>query len=122
MIASAVPVIRTTTVLKPDESRVLLRPFDHGGAPRARSIVSRIMSLPEADVGPLVDEIFARFSERHHHLRERCLERFEQVRESIPATQKMSERRRLLIGSYFLAEYSLESAALFNPSIVPDPD
>jgi hypothetical protein len=27
-----------------------------------------------------------------------------------------------LIGSYFLAEYSLESAALFNPSIVPDPD
>jgi predicted GH43/DUF377 family glycosyl hydrolase len=28
----------------------------------------------------------------------------------------------LLIGSYFLAEYSLESAALFNPSIVPHPD
>src|SRR5258708_9640886 len=33
-----------------------------------------------------------------------------------------SEQRRLLIGSYFLAEYSLESAALFNPSIVPHPD
>ncbi len=28
----------------------------------------------------------------------------------------------MLIGSYFLAEYSLESAALFNPSIVPHPD
>jgi predicted GH43/DUF377 family glycosyl hydrolase len=27
-----------------------------------------------------------------------------------------------LIGSYFLTEYSLESAALFNPSIVPHPD
>jgi predicted GH43/DUF377 family glycosyl hydrolase len=27
-----------------------------------------------------------------------------------------------LIGTYFLAEYSLESAALFNPSIVPHPD
>lgn len=34
----------------------------------------------------------------------------------------ISEPRRLLIGSYFLAEYSLESAALFNPSIVPHPD
>ena len=34
----------------------------------------------------------------------------------------ISEQRRLLIGSYFLAEYSLESAALFNPSIVPHPD
>jgi predicted GH43/DUF377 family glycosyl hydrolase len=30
--------------------------------------------------------------------------------------------RQLLIGSYFLAEYSLESAALFNPSIVEHPD
>ena len=28
----------------------------------------------------------------------------------------------MLIGSYFLAEYSLEAAALFNPSIVPHPD
>ena len=27
-----------------------------------------------------------------------------------------------MIGSYFLAEYSLEAAALFNPSIVPHPD
>ena len=36
--------------------------------------------------------------------------------------QELSEQRRLLIGSYFLAEYSLESAALFNPSIVPHPD
>ena len=36
--------------------------------------------------------------------------------------RRVSEQRRLLIGSYFLAEYSLESAALFNPSIVPHPD
>ena len=38
------------------------------------------------------------------------------------ADEELSEQRRLLIGSYFLAEYSLESAALFNPSIVPHPD
>lgn len=122
MIASAVHVIRTDTILKPDQSRVLLRPFDHGGAQRVRAIISRIMSLPEGTVGLLAEEIFAGFSQRHQHLRERFLERFEQVRESIPPTEKMSEQRRLLIGSYFLAEYSLESSALFNPSIVPDPD
>ena len=34
----------------------------------------------------------------------------------------LSDQRRLLIGSYFLAEYSLESAALFSPSMVPHPD
>src|SRR5208283_208984 len=102
------------TILKPDQSRVLLRPFNHGGAQRVRAIVSRIMSLPEEAVALLAEEISAGFSPRHQHLRERFLERFEQVRESIPPTEKMSEQRRLLIGSYFLAEYSLESSALFN--------
>ena len=55
-------------------------------------------------------------------IRRRFLERFEQVRESLVMADEISEERRLLIGSYFLAEYSLESAALFNPSIVPHPD
>ena len=36
--------------------------------------------------------------------------------------RKFPNQDELLIGSYFLAEYSLESAALFNPSIVPHPD
>ena len=30
--------------------------------------------------------------------------------------------KKLLIGSYFTHEYSIESAAFFNPSIVEDPD
>ena len=50
------------------------------------------------------------------------LDRFEQVRELTGADDTISNGRKLLIGSYFLAEYSLESAALFNPSIVPHPD
>ena len=71
---------------------------------------------------PLSTEISAEFSPRHHEIRKVFLERFEQVRELLPADGEISEQRRLLIGSYFLAEYSLESAALFNPSIVPHPD
>jgi len=122
MIANAVHVTRTSTILKPDQSRVLLRPFDHGGTQRVRAIISRVMSLPEKEVGLLVEEIYTGFSQRHQHIRERFLERFEQVRESVSTDQNVSEQRRLLIGSYFLAEYSLESAALFNPSIVHDPD
>ena len=60
--------------------------------------------------------------QRHQHIRKLFLERFEQVRECCWPIEELSEQRRLLIGSYFLAEYSLESAALFNPSIVPHPD
>ncbi len=113
---------RTTTILRPDQSRVLLRPFSPGGPERVAGIIARIMALPEDRVGPLLDGVSAEFSRRHHKIHELFLERFDQVRGSLPAHEAVSESRRLLIGSYFLAEYSLESAALFNPSIVPHPD
>jgi predicted GH43/DUF377 family glycosyl hydrolase len=113
---------RTGRILNPDQSRVLLRPFNPGGAERADGIVSRIMSLPEGETGALLAGILAEFSSRHQNLRQVFLERFEQVRDPLSAVEGLSEDRRLLIGSYFLAEYSLESAALFNPSIVAHPD
>src|SRR6266542_5186652 len=80
------------------------------------------MSLPEDQVGSLLDEVSAEFSQRHQQIHKVFLERFEQIRGLIETDEKFSEQRKLLIGSYFLAEYSLESAALFNPSIVPHPD
>lgn len=113
---------RTDTILRPDQSRVLLRPFSPGGPERMAGIVGRILALPEDRVGQLLDDVSAELSQRHQHIRNRFLERFEQVRGHLPAMEETSEPRRLLIGSYFLAEYSLESAALFNPSIVPHPD
>jgi predicted GH43/DUF377 family glycosyl hydrolase len=113
---------RTDTLLKPDQARVLLRPFSPGGPERVARIVARIMALPEDRAGWLLEEVSAEFSRRHHRIHDLFLQRFEQVNESLAAVQGVSEQRRLLIGSYFLAEYSLESAALFNPSIVPHPD
>jgi predicted GH43/DUF377 family glycosyl hydrolase len=80
------------------------------------------MSLPESQVGPLLDEVSAEFSQRHKQIRKVFLERFEQVRDPLLTHGKLSEQRQLLIGSYFVREFSLESAALFNPSIVPHPD
>jgi predicted GH43/DUF377 family glycosyl hydrolase len=115
-------VKRTATILKPDQTRVLLRPFMPGDRQRADRIVARVMSIPEEQVGLLLDEISDEFSQRHQHIRKLFQERFEQVRTLVSAGDQFSEQRRLLIGSYFLAEYSLESAALFNPSIVPHPD
>lgn len=113
---------RTATILKPDQSRVLLRPFSPGGPERVAGIIARIMAIPEDEAGSLLNDISAEFSQRHQEIRYRFLQRFEQVRESVEAPYAVSEPRRLLIGAYFLAEYSLESAALFNPSIVPHPD
>lgn len=122
MSASKIRVRRTSTILSPNQSRVLLRPFTPGSPERVARIVDRIMSIPEPKVGPLLEEVSAEFSRRHFEIHNFFQKRFDEVRESIPVTKKVSKHRQLLIGSYFLAEYSLESAALFNPSIVRHPD
>ncbi len=113
---------RANTVLRPDPSRVLLRPFDPGDAQRLRGIIERILAVPEPEIATLLGQVWVDFSRRHLHLRQRFLDRFEQVRGLLPTGVLVSDQRQLLIGSYFLSEYSLESAALFNPSMVPHPD
>ena len=116
---------RSTTVLRPDASRVLLRTFEPGDATRIRGILDRVLALPEAEVMPLLDRVYADFADRHLHLPQRFLDRYEQVRILLPVTAAdagLTQPRKLLIGSYFLAEYALESAALFSPSMVCHPN
>jgi len=117
-----VPVKRTPPILAPDQTRVLLRPFFPGTPEKVARIIADVMALPEERVVSLLAEVYAEFSTRHQNIRGLFLERFDQVCKSPPAGVELSEARRLLIGSYFMAEYSLESAALFNPSIVSHPD
>ncbi len=122
MNTKTIPLHRTNIVLKPDQSRVLLRPFTPVNSHRVGRIITRILALPEEQVGPLLEEVSAEFAQRHKQIRDMFLRRFEQVRGEHVPHDNLSEERKLLIGSYFLAEYSLESAALFNPSIVAHPD
>src|ERR1017187_10133224 len=75
----------TDATHKPAQSRVLLRPFNPGEPQRPGQIIGRIMSLPEDQVGALLDGISAEFSQRHQEIRKVFLERFEQVRELMVA-------------------------------------
>ena len=43
---------------------------------------------------------------------------YQRISAYIPEPAALSEERKLLLGSCFTMEYSIESAALFNPSIV----
>jgi predicted GH43/DUF377 family glycosyl hydrolase len=122
MSTRPIHITRTAIELRPDQSRVLLRPFTPGDAGRAGRIVERILSLPESRVVPLLDEVLTGFTGRHQKIDEVFLERFEQIHDLLSLDEKLSEPRKLLVGSYFVTEFSLESAALFNPSIVPHPD
>jgi len=122
MRVDSIHITRTNITLRPDQSRVLLRPFNQGDARRSERIAARILSLPESRVLTLLKEVVTKFSPQHPKIGDFFLERFEQVRKLLSLDGKMSEPRKLLIGSYFTSEFSLESAALFNPSIVPHPD
>ena len=113
-------VKRKALHLKPDQSRVLLRPFDPGE--RTENIIARIMALPEKEVGRLLEEVCDEFCERHSQIHEYFQGRFDQVRGRLLTDETLSEERRELIGAHFASEFSPESAALCNPSIVPHPD
>jgi len=115
-------VQRTQVLLHPDRTRVLLRPFLLARDGRALRICAHINALSEPEVRALWKQVQTEFGERHAKVQEFLRRRFEQVRAFLPAEQTFSEERALLIGAYFSNEYALESAALFNPSIVPHPD
>jgi predicted GH43/DUF377 family glycosyl hydrolase len=115
-------VRRTGITLKPNNSRVVIRPFEPTSEQRFEKIISRISSLSEDDVATQLDMVMREFRGRHQRTREFFMRRFEQVRGYLLTDQQLSESRRLLIGAYFTQEYALESAALFNPSMVWHPD
>lgn len=118
-----VNVTRTDIVLRPNNARVLFRPFQFGDTARYIKIIARILSLPEREVVRQTEVVLAEFKDRHQRLGQYFLKRYEQVKEFLPISEnEITAARRVLIGAYFTLEYSLESAALFNPSIVPHPD
>jgi predicted GH43/DUF377 family glycosyl hydrolase len=117
------PVVnRTDVFIDPDRARVLIRPFTPASEQRIVKIIARLLALPETEIDSLLAQVLTEFSGRHQKTRELFLERFEFVRPYLLTDVEISEARRLVIGSYFTHEYSLEAAALFNPSIVPHPD
>ncbi len=115
-------VKRTGVVLKPNCARVLFRPFEQQDPQRSLRIVGRVMELSEAEVDALLAQVLTEFRGRHQKLMRFFLERFNAVKQHLLTDRPLSENRKLLIGSYFTQEYSIESAALFNPSIVWHPD
>ena len=115
-------VKRTNVTLHPDRTRVLARPFRPMSDQRSVKICARVMALPESEVHALLEQVLAEFGERHLKICEFFRRQFDEVRPYLLNGQRLSEERELLLGGYFTHEFSLEAAALFNPSIVPHPD
>ena len=120
-----VAVVRKNIKFTPDSSRVVTR-FFMSGDQRTQELVGRIMAMNEQQVNLTLEQIFRGFARRHRNLSSVFLKHFENIRRIIDEMQidytMLSEARKMLIGSYLTMEYSIESAAFFNPSIVEDFD
>ncbi|MDD2764109.1 MAG: glycoside hydrolase family 130 protein [Opitutaceae bacterium] len=117
-----VHVKRIGPTLTPDRSRVLMRPFHPTGEDGERRIVARVMGLPDGEVTRLLGQVLGEFEDRHEQVEQLFRNRFIQIRDYLENVAVLSPERQALIGSCFTHEYSPESAALFNPSIVSHPD
>ncbi len=112
----------TGIALRPNNARVLIRPFIPGDTARIVNILGRALALSEAEIEEQLVAVTEDFGTRHLNLRTFWRRHFDRVKGYVFSGRPLSEARQLYIGALFSGEYALESAALFNPSIVPHPD
>lgn len=116
-------VSRTNVRLNPDVRKVIPR-FFNTGEERGRALINRVLLLTADEVNEVLFQVQTEFSKRYNNIKVIFEKHFELIKHLLPEKEllELSVGKKLLIGSYFTMEYSLEHAALFNPSIVEDPD
>jgi len=117
-----VSVRRHPITLLPQSERVILRPFFLSDAADAAAIISRTQALSEEETTRALGKVIRDFGSRHRDLESTLIAHYDRAFPHVQMEAPLSQSRRLLIGAMFTGEYSLESAALFNPSIVAHPD
>jgi predicted GH43/DUF377 family glycosyl hydrolase len=114
-------------VLHPNPCRTVVRPFEPAfpdafagtGKSRLQLIAERILSLDEQHLRAELKRIMESFSGRQDDVERILLRRFDETIGELGVDGNgLNHLRKLVIGGYFCEEYSFESAALFNPSIV----
>ena len=117
---------RLDLTLRPDPRRVIVKLFVPGEdalvRTRASALIERITHLDEKEISDLLHGVLKRFDGRHHDLTETFRHHYDLVHYRVARTANLSPPARLLVGAYFSHEYSVEAAALCNPSMVEHPD
>ncbi len=120
-----VPVTRKQVNLLPDSSRVVARYFMNGEA-GTKDMLALVFAMSENEVHVALDQALREFAYRHRNITKLFIRHFNNAKAIIEGMQinikDISDERKLLIGSYLTMEYSIESTAFFNPSIIPDFD
>ncbi len=113
-----VEVKRLPILLEPDASRVITRFFGPGEEKRVRDIIGRLLAIPEATVVTLLAQLEENFRPIHANIDDTFRAHYATVKHHIADPDAASDARQRFIGACFTMEYAIESAALFNPSMV----
>ena len=118
-------VTRYDTKIFPDPSRVIAR-FFYLSDERGSNIIRCVLAMTKEEVVIALNQVLRGYSKRHRNISmifERHFNKLEHLFRSLGIKpEEVSQLQKVLIGSYFTLEYSIESAAIFNPSIIEDPD
>lgn len=121
----SVTITRRNTIFEPDLSRVITRYF-FPSKERAKLLIDNVLNYSETERDAFIAQVFRKYSKRHRSIQKIFVRHFRRL---MPLLEEegydfanFSLNTKLLIGSYFTMEYSIESAAFFNPSIVEHPD
>ncbi|HUW77586.1 MAG TPA: glycoside hydrolase family 130 protein [Candidatus Nanopelagicaceae bacterium] len=124
---SQVKVTQTGIELLPDHARTIAHFFVAGregvgpGDSRATQVIDRILDMDESSVVDKMLEIEAEFSSRHRNLNDYFEEHADMVMSRVDPDVHISTARKHLIGASFTNEFSIEGAAICNPSAVLHP-
>jgi len=120
-----ITVKRHDKKIYPDLGRVITRYFDHSDN-KSVFLINKILGMSDEEVTSLLNQVLREFAKRHRNITKFFEQNYIKAVKKFSTThfdlEKIDTSRMLLIGSYFTMEYSIESAALFNPSIVEHPD
>ncbi len=120
-----VSVNRKDLKFLPDSSRVIAR-FLYTGDERALSVIRSVLNMSDKKTSTALKQVLRDFSMRHRNISKIFEKHFNNIAHLFAQLNVDPElldlSQKLLIGSYFTMEYSIESSAFFNPSIVEHPD
>lgn len=118
--------VRQPLRLRADPTRVIAKLFVPGqpepsSGRQVTDAVSHVLELDEEQVCAGLTELLSRFGPRHRDLDATFEHHADRIANRLPEGTVLTDERRLLLGATFTHEYSIEAAALCNPSFVAAP-
>jgi len=120
-----VAVKRKTIKFLPDSTRVIAR-FFFNDDERAINAIRLVLNMSENEASLALNQVLRDYSLRHRNITKVFERNFNKISYLFVQlkieTESLKFTQKILIGSYFTMEYSIDAAAFFNPSVIEHPD